>query len=160
MKSTLKIDYAPNGKPIIKIIQPSDCLDLHTHPDGDYDVRDKLIADFLHTPMNCDINGLFQVYTHGSLEKDPKFHVTTIAPIDVSKQFDVFKHTILNRIIPYEDLVKINRNEIYQGDPNATGVRIAERIDISHEKYIRINEFFNWLSETEWASREEQQPSA
>jgi len=159
MKSTIKIDFAPNRKSIIKIIRPQEVLDLEIYPNGDYDVRDKHINDFLKGQLNCEPYSLFQIGRNGMLEQAP-YDVTTIIPVEHKDEFDLFKHKILINVIPHEDLIKINSGEAVTLENETSllnSARKQERIDISVEKYRKINEFFNWLDETgccEWKDRQ------
>lgn len=150
MKSTLKIDYASldGGRPVIKIIQPSSALELKDYPDGDYDVRDKLISDFLHHPLSAAPNTLFEVVNRGPLEK-AEYSVTIISPLDVDQQFYRFKHTILNKMVPWSTLVHINSGLNEKNDlANLKG----------YENYLKITQFFDWLDQAEWATWDEQNP--
>lgn len=147
MKSTIKIDYTSSsfgGTPIIKILRPNDVIELQEFVDGDYDVRDKLINDFLQAPHKVEPYNLFCIHTCGTLEKSGNNHVTTIRPLLVEEQFKTFKYNIINRLVPYDTIMSINRQET---DPN----------DVT--KYKKVNDFFDWLNTQDWASFDEQQPS-
>lgn len=140
MKSSIKID-TEQGQPILKIIQPIDCINF-TLQNDDYDVRDKLLSEFIQKPSMADWNGWFRVNTHFTHPlENPTHQITTIAPVTVDELFNLFKHNILNRLVPYNTIIAINSGQ-----------------EKSQGKHAKIMEFFNWLSEQEWATWEEQQP--
>jgi hypothetical protein len=140
MKSTIKID-TEQGQPILKIVQPIDCVNF-TLQNDDYDVRDKLLSEFIQKPSMTDWNGWFRVNTHFTHPfENPTHQITTIAPVEVEELFNLFKHNILNRLVPYNTVIAINSGELK-----------------SKGKHAKIIEFFNWLSEQEWATWEEQHP--
>ena len=140
MKSTIKIT-TECGIPAIKIIQPIDCINF-VNNNEDYDVRDKLLSEFIQKPSMTDSNGWFRVITHFTHPfENPTHQITTIAPIEVGELFNLFKHNILNRLVPYNTVVAINSGE-----------------QKSQGKHAKIMEFFNWLETQEWATWEEQHP--
>lgn len=140
MKSTIKID-TEQGQPILKIVQPIDCVNF-TLQNDDYDVRDKLLAEFIQKPSMTDWNGWFRVNTHFTHPfENPTHQITTIAPVEVDELFNLFKHNILNRLVPYNTIVAINSGQ-----------------EKSQGKHAKIMEFFNWLGEQKCATYEEQHP--
>jgi hypothetical protein len=140
MKSTIKID-TEQGQPILKIVQPIECVNF-TLQNDDYDVRDKLLSEFIQKPSMTDWNGWFRVNTHFTHPfENPTHQITTIAPVEVSELFTLFKHNILNRLVPYNTICAINEGK-----------------EKSQGKHDKIIEFFNWLNEQEWATWEEQHP--
>lgn len=162
-KSTLKITTESAGTnitPVIKIVQPIAQFKPDLNNVDDDDPVDDLIRTFLHAPCMVEPHFLFRTYTHFPVpfEGTPTHWITTIAPINAKDHFDTFKNIVLSRMIPYEDHVSINRGEVAVIDKNLHGTRKAERIDTSVIKHSKIQEFFQWLDETEPATWEEQQP--
>lgn len=140
MKSTIRID-TEQGQPILKIVQPIDCVNF-TLQNNDYDVKDKLLSEFIQKPSMTDWNGWFRVNTHFTHPyENPTHQITTIAPVMVDELFNLFKHNILNRLVPYNTIIAINSGE-----------------EKSQGKHAKIMDFFNWLDEQEWATWEEQHP--
>jgi hypothetical protein len=140
MKSTIKIT-TECGVPAIKIIQPIDCVNF-VNNNEDYDVRDKLLSEFIQKPSMTDWNGWFRVNTHFTHPfENPTHQITTIAPVEVGELFNLFKHNILNRLVPYNTICAINEGK-----------------EKSQGKHAKIMEFFNWLEEQEGATWEEQHP--
>lgn len=140
MKSTIRID-TEQGQPILKIVQPIDCVNF-TLQNNDYDVKDKLLSEFIQKPSMTDWNGWFRVNTHFTHPfENPTHQITTIAPVMVDELFNLFKHNILNRLVPYNTIIAINSGE-----------------EKSQGKHAKIMDFFNWLDEQEWATWDEQHP--
>lgn len=142
MKSTVKIDVAPNRKSIIKIIRPQEVLDLDRYPDGDCDVRDKHVNDLLKSQLNCEPYTLFQVGSQGMLEHAP-FEITTIIPVEPNHEVALFKNLILTRYVPKSALLAINRQEASMD---------------SNPIYQKVNEFFAWLEKQNPANYYERFP--
>lgn len=142
MKSTIKIDFDSRNEgsqPVIKIIQPADCLDEQS---PDFDVKDKLLRDFLHTPCNINRNNLFKLGTCFPFPHEGvvKLNIATIKPVDIKDAFYLFKHDILNKIIPDETLILFNgNNERLKSIPG-------------EENYKKIIDFFDWLDALPWVN--------
>lgn len=154
MKSTLKIDYSSRSDssiPVVKIIQPADSFNDTT--ESDFDVRDKLIRDFLVRPGYCDRNYWFNLDTcFGNDHDNPTLFISTIAAIKEEDLLEKFKWALLNRYVPYNSLTQLRmpRPEV---DPDIETQAIA-----GENKFYRINEFFDWLISHEQATWHEQQP--
>lgn len=154
MKSTLKIDYSSRSDasiPVIKIIQPNEVFE--DAQSVDYDVRDKLIRDFLVRPGYADRNYWFNLDTcFGNDLKEPTLFISTIAAIKEEDLFRKFRHAILNRFVSYHTNIGINAG--------ATKTQYAEGQPIPAEIYNfnKITEFFDWLDKQEMVSWQEQQP--
>lgn len=161
MKSTLKIDYERGHEsfPVIKIItplQPQPLVDPTPgySTDTEEDVRDKLTLDFLHSPYKVDRNYFFELKSYFPIANG---NLTTIGAIDEKDLLHRFKHAILYRFVPYLDLVKINRGEISNKAPSEVQSTVEENFRKSHDKYIQINAFFNYLDKVGYCTWEEQQ---
>lgn len=157
MKSTLKVDFAANGMPIIKIIRPNEVCNLSEF--DDYDVRDRLLNDFIQLPLNAGKNELFQTYFHETLENGAV--LTTIAPIKEMHLFDTFKHHILRKIIPHEHLVAIHRGYAPSEETIKAVKEHRQPISIKDTHYFRYLEvvsFFDRIKEMGGCTWAEQQP--
>lgn len=145
MKSTIKIDLESQhtgSTPVIKIIQSIDALDENS---PEFDVRDKLIRDFLHAPCMVERNGWFQLATYFPHPIEaPKVHITTISPVKEESLFYNFRHAILNRVVPYNTLLEMNRNE--KSDPDTRRTPYDMELEAN-----KINEFFDWVSQLPYA---------
>lgn len=146
MKSTVKVDLQSQNSgstPVIKIIQPIGGLDENS---PDFDVRDKLIRDFLHTPCMSERNDWFRLATYfpHPMGNEARVHITTIAPCREQELFDSFRNAILNRIIPFDTLIKINQRKA--SDPDMC--RTPDNMEV---EAIKINQFFDWLSTQPYA---------
>lgn len=167
MKSTLKVVTTPYGdglRPVIKIVRPTAII--HQSDQSiidDEDPRDELINQFLKNPSNIDGYGWFNIHTNYPVpfgHDNPTHYVTTIGPVDEKDLFFRFRHAILSKIVPYEDLVAINRGEarsLEQINDEMCPDPIT-RLDTSVCRAHEINKFFDWLDETGYCSWEEQQP--
>lgn len=151
MKSTVKIDYAGSGfggTPVIKITRPIEAIELSEFEDED--VRDRLVNDFLHTPGMVERNTLFTARTYGSPGGNAKIDVTTIGAVDLSGQFYLFRHSILNRLVPYESIIRLNK-AAHEVDGDKT---IANQMPERGEVYFKIKEFFDYIYKLEWVKSE------
>lgn len=143
MKSTIKIDYDRNHelKPVIKIILPLDlkegekCSEAH-----EIDPRDKLVADFLHTPRNLVENYLFEVNQRVFIN-DGSSLLTTIAAIPEEYLFARFYRAIIGRIVSEEDQQKCL--DFSRRDYTGTLPRKSPSKD--YDKWVKIRDFFDWL---------------
>lgn len=142
MKSTLKIDYerGQENPPVIKIIIPDSESPVKEPTPGyftkindDEDVRDKLLRDFLHSPGYDEPNSFFEVKTSFPVEGH---RLTTIGPIKYDRLFYVFKHAIINTIIPYDDIIHINTE-----DGLAGSVAVA-----THQKIKEFFDYIDWMT--------------
>lgn len=146
MGSTLKISTSSrgvHGVPVIKIIQPINLIDPPIHMD--VELKDELIASFLHTPCMTNPNSLFRVDTRWTAE-DAQVRITTISAIEEGQIFHTFKHAILDRLISYDNQVEINilKNQIKNLEiPKGA----THKAPVDYDKYLKIQEFFNWLWE-------------
>lgn len=139
MKSTIKIDYDRNQelKPVIKIILPLDlregemCSEAH-----DIDPRDKLIADFLHTPRNIVENYLFEV-NQRLLINNGESLLTTIAAIPEESIFTRLKTAIIGRLVGDDSMQECQdmRGKTNRPCPH------------NYDKWLKITEFFEWVEE-------------
>lgn len=155
MKSTLKIDYERGleNYPVIKIIVPTEERLIPSNPEvfwhsEDDDVRDKLIRDLLHSPLYSEPNHFFNVKTAFPIEAGT---LTTIGAIKETDLFDIFHAAILQRMVPYETRCLMNKKEKL---PDGQG-RTPHDGELEGRK---INEFFDWLKETERCPYPERQP--
>lgn len=144
MGSTLKISTSSrgvHGVPVIKVIQPINLI--IPNPNEDVDIKDELIASFMHTPSMAYPNNLFKVDSRFTSEEQG-VKVTIISAIEEGQMFFTFKHAILNRLISYKNLVEIREreNELKTSDKSKT-----HPVPFDYDKYIKINEFFDWLWE-------------
>ena len=140
MKSTLKIDLQGQN-PIIKIIRPDEVVKLQET--DDYDVKDKLINDFLKNPLYHNNYEWFQIASNFQVE-GKQVVLTTIAPVLEETLFERFKCTILSRIVPYNTLVEIEK---YKASDPKNGREKGFNREHEAEKII---EFFDWLSKQEY----------
>lgn len=146
MKSTLKIDVS-GSQPVIKFIQPIDIIKIQEG--DDYDVRDKILNAFLHSPSKADRNYWFKLHSCFPHPPEPaSVQITTISPVPTEDLFQCFRNTILGYLVPYKTLLKMGQDKI---DCNRTPYN-------GELKAKAINDFFDWLEEEEWATYEEQQP--
>lgn len=124
MKSTIKIDYerSLDNNPVIKITTPKEPSE---------DIRDKLIQDFLHSPMHMERNYLFELGTYGNLSELP-FNACTISPVKYENTLYKLRHIVLNRLVSENDIVLFNSA---LSEPNDT--------------YKKVHEFFDWVDERE-----------
>lgn len=155
MKSTLKIDTESRNEgevPVIKIVQP---IEVWNENDPDYDIRDKLIRNFLHTPCRSNRNGYFSLATYFPIphEGEVKLHITTIAPVPEQDLLYRFRHEILNRFVPYESIISLNSLAMKKGDPSADRKMIR-----GEDEYKKIHTFFDWLDELERPKWKEAHP--
>ena len=135
MKSTIKIDYDRGHNevlPAVKIILP---LNLHEQENvleaHDIDSRDKLIADFLHTPGNQECNHIFKVNQCRLLEHGTHL-LTTIIPVKEEELFEEFKSNIMGRIISEPDLQSYDTPS-------------CKPCGFTYDAWVKIKEFFEWL---------------
>lgn len=102
MKSSVKIDYIRGrfgNEPCIRIISIQDQPEnLESEIDND-DVRDKLIADFLHTPLNVYSNDVFVM---GSAYHIPNGKNITIVPLKNEDRLLVFRNLLINTLKNWE----------------------------------------------------------
>lgn len=141
MKSTIKIDYDRSHelKPVIKIILPLDlkegekCTEAH-----DIDPKDKLVADFLHTPRNIVENYLFEVNQRFFIN-DGSALLTTISAIPEEVIFTRLKTAITGRLISEEDQSECRKYSIHCTPDNIFPV------PNNYDAWSKINEFFEWL---------------
>lgn len=146
MESTLKIDFQSRGKhftPIIKIVQP---VSMSGQPSDEVfeDPKDKLISNLLHTPCMIKGNFLFEVHsreTHPT--EDPKFVITTISPIEEDNMVRTIRRHILEKLFSDEE----NR-ECYEflNSENYGTLNQELPTPIGFDKYLKTQNFFEWLS--------------
>lgn len=133
MKSTIKIDYERSyeNEPILKIVTKRTLVQKLNSPNfnEEEDVRDKLVKDFLHSPMKMERNFMFELKTYFNVD-DEDF--ATIGPVKYENMLYKIRHIILNRFVEYNDLVIFNS-------------RMAE----GNELYRKIHSFFDWLDNLE-----------
>lgn len=133
MKAKVTIDYESGTTmtPVIKIVTPLPDRDLFDKYD---DPRDRLVADFLHTPSCFERNHLFETKTYGNILNNGSpvgtQDITTIGAVPYDRILYTFKHILLNRYVSHEDLWGYNEK--------ACGT------DFTCENHIinTINEFF------------------
>lgn len=154
MKSTLKIDYQGRGThfvPIIKIVQP---IEMAYRPENDEvfeDPKDKLISNLLYTPLRVDANQLFEITMRRQVpDENPEIIVTTMAALEEEQLFRRMKRMIQDRLLSQEDFdecFKVIKNNL----PHDS---IYSTIDTSFgfDKFLKIEEFFNWLCEQHYWS--------
>jgi hypothetical protein len=128
MKSSIKIDYERSyeNNPVIKITIPD-----YGKESTDEDIRDKLMKDFLHSPMKMERNTLFELNTYGNLSNST-LEVCTISPIKYENVIYKLRHIVLNRLVPYNDIVLFNSK---LSEPNGA--------------YKKVHEFFDWVDKFE-----------
>lgn len=149
MDSTLKIDFQSRGNhfvPIIKIVQP---IRMSGTPSDEVfeDPKDKLISNLLHTPCLLKRNSVFERHsTESHPTENPHFIITTIASIEEDNLFRRFKSHIMDRIISWEDFNEIHSflHDDYDG-----GYVGARKSPNNLDKYQKIEDFFQWLSQQE-----------
>lgn len=144
MKSSVKIAYEGSGlggKPVIKFITPK--TGYHTpgyseSDEQDEDPRDVLMKDFLHCPTLIDRNGVFRLGTYFSTNIG---EITTIEPVvGYTDQMYFFRHQVLNKHVPYDTIVHLNR----YGIPDRNIVQEDLKWN-DIDRYIKIHEFFDEL---------------
>lgn len=162
MKSRIKIDYerGVRNNPVIKIITPpQELLFPPTSPGGSEDieeeVQDRLIADLLHSPCHVDPNNFFEVKTTFPLDSGAR--LTTIGAVQEEDILYTFRHAVLNRYIPYNDIVEINR-EFGFNSRGMDGLNEAQNENVNFSKFKKIHQFFDWLDVTEQAAWVERHP--
>lgn len=139
MKSTIKIDYERSfgNNPVIKITTPR-----YGKESPEEDIRDKLIKDFLHSPMEMERNYLFELGTYGNLSELP-YDMCTISPVKYENILYKLRHIVLNRFVP-ENYIVIFNSDIQAKD--------ADIVTSTHKDvYKKIHSFFDWLDEMEKA---------
>ncbi len=130
MKSSIKIDYERSyeNDPIIKIVvpkeSPSVSISLITGAD-DEDVRDKLVKDFLHSPMKTDRNTLFEAKTYFSTNDAD---ITTIGAVKYENIMYKLRHIVLNRLVTENDIQLFN-----------------SKVSVPNDTYNKVHEFFDWV---------------
>lgn len=126
MKSTIKIDYERgfDNSPVIKITTPRT-------KEISEDIRDKLIQDFLHSPMRSERNYLFELGTYGNLNEMP-FDACTISPVKYENVMYKLRHIVLNRLVSESDVQLFNSK---LSEPN--------------DAYKKVHEFFDWVDQLE-----------
>lgn len=142
MKSSVKIDYdrSQELKPVIKIILPLDlrdgdkCTEAHN-----IDPRDKLVADFLHTPRNLVENYLFEVNQRWLIDNGSSL-LTTISPIPEEEMFFRLKTAIMGRIIG-------DNIEAYRGCESFKESDKTGPCPLNYDRWLKITEFFEWVKE-------------
>lgn len=152
MESTLKIDYSGRGVhgiPVIKIVQPLHLVES-TNNEAIEDVRDRLIAEFLHTPCMAHRNHYFRLDTYNNpiptgKSTDKQITVSTISAIEEGQMFHTFKHAILDRLISYDNLVEINQLENSLGDYKDRVKAGKTPAPFGYDTYLKIKEFFDWV---------------
>jgi len=163
MKSRIKIDYERGirNNPVIKIITPIPDETIRrlesplSNEDIEEDVQDRLVKDLLHSPCKCDPNYFFEIKSSFPLDIGSK--VTTIGAIQEEDILYTFRHAILNRYVPYNDVVEINREFGFMS--RATdGLDTAQSKNQYFELFKKIHQFFDWLDVTEQAAWVERHP--
>lgn len=165
MKSTLKIDFQSRytgGMPVVKIVQPLELNNARYDHSQDVDPKDTMLSHFLHTPSMVERNMWFKVSTFfNTPHESPTHSVTNIEPVQADDILPSFKNTLLSMYVPFRSLntISFNRYSTLLDDWKQpafcpkTGEEVPDKYDI----YLKINEFFNWLQDTERASFQEQQ---
>jgi hypothetical protein len=151
MESTLKIATESRGThltPIIKIIQPIALV--NPDPTEDYDERDKLIANFLHTPCMAERNTLFEVCSHypHPMNEDAQVYITTIAALEENNFLHRMRWAMIHRYIPHDDIYEFNAigNKIKSGEQEEWP---KEKVSIYMSMWHSINNFFDMLERSE-----------
>jgi len=156
VKSTIKIDLESQNSgstPVIKIIQPVDVLDENS---SDFDIRDKLIRDFLHQPSMVERNSLFELATFYPHPMDePRVNITTIAPVKEENVLYKIRHMVLNRLVPYDTIVELNSCGQVAVKNKKKG---QSPMPLRGDLYFKIHEFFDWVDKEGYCSWEDQHP--
>lgn len=147
MESTLKIDYQGRGThfvPVIKIVQP--IVTAGTSSDDEFDdPKDKLIYDFLNTPLMNRKNSLFEVHSNFSHpSENPKVYITTISAIEEDNLFSRIKRIIQERLISDYDFYECHNKD------KSNNVDNEVPMPIGFDKYQKIETFFDWLSKEDY----------
>lgn len=154
MKSTIKIDYERSFErtPVIKIIIPYLEKDNNGTPGDldDDDVRDGLVRDLIQSPCMASPNHFFEVKTTFPIGDHSR--LTTIGAIIEGDLMYRFRHAILNRFVSYAELVACN--EIKRTDDFDTN---TYPVPLYYDRFVKINDFFDWLDKTERPAWEKQQ---
>lgn len=143
MKSSIKIDYERyENDPVIKITIPKSSKTLtqsitHSPTSNDEeDVRDKLVKDFLHSPMKVERNFLFELKTYFSTDEAD---IATLGAVKYENIMYKLRHTVLSRLVSYNDIVLFNSA---LSEPN--------------QVYKKVHEFFDWVDILEkWENQKE-----
>lgn len=131
MKSSIKIDYERSHEaiPVIKIIVPT--ISSHFDVGEGEDVRDKLIRDFLHSPLKAERNYLFGLSSCYS-SADNTCEITAISPIKYEDILYRLRHIVLNRLVSEEDVTQFN-----------------QKLSEPSKEYKKVHEFFDWVNKTQ-----------
>lgn len=169
MNNTFKVGYnSQTGKPVCKIIlkevtpiikvkstNPLEQPDTIVWHD-DEDERDKMVREFLHNPLYTEPYEYYQKGCRLPINDDKV--LVTIEPIQEENLLYKFRHSLLNRYIPYDTLVEINRRTTDITDGPETSLQTRKYLtgeDLAH----KINEFFNWLEvDCKYATHEQRHP--
>lgn len=173
MNSTFKVGYnSQTGKAVCKVIfeEIKQIIEEKSSNPGvspdtfvfheDEDERDKMVREFLHHPLYSEP---YDFYQKGCRIKIPNGKtLVTIEPIDERDLFYRFRHAVLNRFVPYDTLVALNQENkaIESGDKKSTpgGLPIRKYYD-GEDLANKINEFFDWLDNTEYATQAQRWPN-
>lgn len=162
MNARIKIDYERGlqNHPVIKIIRPAENKLLPTTPgsneDIEEDVQDRLVTDLLHSPCKVDPNEFFEIKSNFPVDGGPR--ITTIGAIQEEDILYRFRHAILNRYVPYNDIVDINRDIGLTSRITSDVFLYKKSRNQYFELFQRIHQFFNWLDETKQAAWVERHP--
>lgn len=144
MNSSVRIDYIRGrygNEPCIKIVSVQDQpADLESESDND-DVRDKLISEFLYTPLNSYPNDVFVI---GSSWSIPNGTRAFIVPLKNEDRLLVFRNLLVNTLknweIPhdpqfvysfYDQIDKLVNNSLEAKKQNV-GLPKSSKLTISH----------------------------
>jgi hypothetical protein len=176
MDSTFKVGYnSQTGRAVCKIIfkeitqiKEVKSSNPQTTPDSivwheDDDERDKMVREFLHHPLYSEPYEFYQKGSRLSIAGGKT--LITIEPIDERDLFYRFRQAALNRFVPYDTLIELNRikSHVRSGeiDPDEhqsllAGVRkYFPGEDLAH----KINDFFDWLDDREYATHAQRWPN-
>ena len=148
MESTVKIDVMRDSDgetPVIKIIQPVKFTEPTDHIEGDGDVRDTLIQDFMHRPCYTERNSLFRTassFKH-PIGDNPTHWITTIEAVKQEDMFEFFKWRILGAIIPDGGEVEGDLSKCVQFHNSGA----KDKAPAKYGDYERVVRFFDWLEE-------------
>lgn len=165
MKSRIKIDYerGAHNHPVIKIITPLKQKPMRllesplSNEDVEEDVQDRLISDLLHSPDQVDPNSFFSIKSKFPL--DDGLLLTTIGAIQEVDILYQFRHAILNRYIPYNDIVALNKACDFQFPVvSASGIDKCKSTNYYFNTFKKIHEFFDYLDMTQQAAHIERRP--
>lgn len=138
MKSTLKVTYTSSveNESVIKIVIPLEILN-EEEPE---DVRDKHLRDFYKPPLSAYPSTFFEIKSSFMTEEPNAVLVQTIGAIKSDRELYTFRHSIINRIVPYDNILLLDEEKRSINKEESKRPKV-----IREDEYNKIHTFFNWL---------------